>query len=258
MTAETAAPATAEAVHEDATAAATAIAAAGERPGKGERTRERILEAALTLFAEKGFAAATMRDIAKAADCSLGLAYRYFARKEDMVLALYERLAEELAEEAERLPPGTMAERWARIERADVGRLEPHRESLAALFGAGLSPDAPTQVLGPNVSGIRERVLSVFARVVEGASDRPRSPATVEQLTTVLYAGHLALVLFWLQDRTPGQRATRELIEWGRETLGRLRPLLGLPWVARSLARLGGILSPLFGPGSLAPGPEQG
>jgi AcrR family transcriptional regulator len=229
---------------------------ASEKTPKGERTRERILEAALTLFAEKGYAAATMRDIAKAADCSLGLAYRYFARKEDMVLALYERLADELAEEAERLPPGSMAERWARVERADIARLAPHRESLAALFGAGLAPDAPTQVLGPNVGGIRERVIAVFGRVVEGATDRPRSPATVVQLTTVLYAGHLALVLFWLQDRTEGQKATADLIDWGRESLARLRPILGLPWVAKSLSRLASILGPLFGPGGGGAAPQ--
>src|ERR671920_2372972 len=49
---------------------------------KALRTRERILEAALRLFAERGYEATTMRDVAREAGASLGLAYRYFASKE--------------------------------------------------------------------------------------------------------------------------------------------------------------------------------
>lgn len=59
---------------------------------KGERTREHILDTALRLFSEQGYEQTTMRGIAAAAETSLGLAYRYFTSKEDLVLALYERL----------------------------------------------------------------------------------------------------------------------------------------------------------------------
>ena len=40
---------------------------------KGEMTRQQILSAALNLFRERGFDAATMRDIAESAGMSLGL-----------------------------------------------------------------------------------------------------------------------------------------------------------------------------------------
>jgi len=216
------------------------------RRTKGEQTRERILEVALDLFARKGYNAATMRDIAAEAGCSLGLAYRYFASKEEMVLALYERLTVQLEEEVAALPPGPLAERWMQAERADLARLAPHREALAALFGAGLAVDAPTQVLGPTTSGLRDRVRAVLARVLEGATDAPRGQALAD-LTTLLYAAHLSLVLFWLQDRTPGQKATHELIAFGGEMLGRLRPALRLPLVSRQVARLAQIMTPLFG-----------
>ena len=56
---------------------------------KALRTRERILEAALRLFAERGYEATTMRDVAREAGASLGLAYRYFGSKEEFALALY-------------------------------------------------------------------------------------------------------------------------------------------------------------------------
>lgn len=53
-----------------------------------DRTRERLLDAALTCFAERGYASTTSRDIAAAAGVSLGLAYRYFRSKDEMMATL--------------------------------------------------------------------------------------------------------------------------------------------------------------------------
>src|SRR5919112_6155132 len=58
---------------------------------KGEATRERILDAALDLFRTQGYAETTMRQIAQAADVAVGNAYYYFASKDQLILAFYER-----------------------------------------------------------------------------------------------------------------------------------------------------------------------
>src|SRR5271165_7581399 len=58
---------------------------------KSEETRERILAAAIELFRQRGFETTTMREIAAAASVALGGAYYYFASKEDLVMAFYER-----------------------------------------------------------------------------------------------------------------------------------------------------------------------
>lgn len=220
-------------------------------PKKSEQTREHILETALGLFAEKGYAETTMRDIAGAANCSLGLAYRYFARKEEFILALYERLTEEFEAEAAALPPAPLARRFASAMELHLRRLGAHRQTMGALFAAGLAPDSEVAVLGENVLGIRTRIWGVFERVVMGASDAPKR-GQAEQVTTLLYAAHLLFVLFWLQDRSAGQAKTSELLGFAQEMLGRLRPVLGLPPVARPLAKLAGIVGPMFGP---APAP---
>ena len=141
---------------------------------KAQRTREHILATALALFAEKGYDETTMRDIAARADCSLGLAYRYFARKEEFILALYERCAVELEEEVARLPPGPLARRFAQAMEADLRRMGEHRATMGTLFAAGLAPDSPVAVLGEGVAGIRERTWGIFRTVVAGASDAPR------------------------------------------------------------------------------------
>ena len=222
-------------------------------PKKSEQTREHILETALDRFAEKGYAETTMRDIAGAADCSLGLAYRYFARKEEFILALYERLTNEFEEEVSRLPPAPLAKRFASAMQVHLRRLGAHRKTMGALFAAGLAPDSEVAVLGDNVSGIRSRIWRIFERVVTGASDAPKR-GQAEQMTTLLYAAHLLFVLFWLQDRSLNQAKTQELLGFAQEMLGRLRPVLGLPPVVKPLTKLVGIIGPMFGPVS-APGP---
>src|SRR6059058_6524466 len=62
---------------------------------KAEETRERILDAALSLFRERGFDETTMRDIAAEAGVATGAAYYYFRSKEELVMGFYMRTAEE-------------------------------------------------------------------------------------------------------------------------------------------------------------------
>jgi TetR/AcrR family fatty acid metabolism transcriptional regulator len=56
--------------------------------------RNQILDAAATLFAERGFHRATTRDIAEAADVSEGTLYNYFESKDALLLAIMARLSE--------------------------------------------------------------------------------------------------------------------------------------------------------------------
>ena len=214
---------------------------------KAQQTREHILETALALFASQGYQETTLRDIAAQADVSLGLTYRYFARKEELIVALYERLTGETEAAVAVLPALPLATRFGRALRDCLARLGPHRDGLGALFGAGLDPASEVNVLGEGIRPIRARVWQTYLTVITGASDAPR-PKQAQPLATVFYALHLTVVLFWLQDRSPGQRLTYELLDFGQEMLGRLRPALGLPPVARALAKLARILGPMFGP----------
>ncbi len=56
-----------------------------------EEQRAKILDGAMKVFAQKG-SAATMAEIAAAAEVSQGLAYRYFANKEAIIHAVLEHV----------------------------------------------------------------------------------------------------------------------------------------------------------------------
>lgn len=52
--------------------------------------KNRIIEAAVTVFAQKGYASATVADIAARAGIGKGTIYEYFASKEDLFFAVFE------------------------------------------------------------------------------------------------------------------------------------------------------------------------
>jgi AcrR family transcriptional regulator len=209
---------------------------------KARRTRERILGAALALFADRGYEATTMRDVAWEAGASLGLAYRYFASKEEFALALYMGLAEESEAWArDGLARGTVAERFESAMLAKLDQVSPHRGPLAALLSRALDPDSSISALGEGTAAVRKKMGGVFLEVVRGASDAP-GEKQVRELGNVLYALHLAILLYWFHDKTPEARATRELVGSARDALRYLRPALRLPPMSRILSRLAGAL----------------
>lgn len=57
---------------------------------KSEARREAILEAAVEVFAERGYHAARVSDIARAAGVADGTIYLYFKNKEDLLLSIFE------------------------------------------------------------------------------------------------------------------------------------------------------------------------
>ena len=79
----------------------------GLRERKKRATRDAIVTSARRLFAERGFDAVTVAEIAVAADVSEKTVFNHFAAKEDLVFAGGEaRLAQLQADIAQR-PPGT-------------------------------------------------------------------------------------------------------------------------------------------------------
>src|SRR5580658_10627891 len=64
------------------------------RERKKRRTRARIADAAVVMFARKGFEAVSVADVAQAAEVSEQTVYNYFSTKEALVLDEAEAFAE--------------------------------------------------------------------------------------------------------------------------------------------------------------------
>ncbi len=203
---------------------------------KSEQTRAHILETAKRLFREQGFQNTTLRRIADEADVAVGLSYRYFPQKEDLALALYLELADQLEEATRHGKSAPLADGFASSMRKKLRLLAPHREALAALFAASLTSAGAVSVVGAAAAPVRERVRAVFRRVVEHATDLPALDAGERSaLVSVLYGAHLLVVLAWLVDK---RASTATYVAVSNDALARVIPFLSLPPVRAALVQV--------------------
>ena len=84
-----------------------------------QRAREQIVQAALTVFAFKGYSAASMDDVCLAAGCSKGGLYHHFATKTAVLSAVVDRLIASGA----LLPPFEAVEGAIGLPSAHIGRV---------------------------------------------------------------------------------------------------------------------------------------
>jgi AcrR family transcriptional regulator len=164
--------------------------AEGLRERKKQRTREQIIDAAMTLFAERGYHATTIADIAEAADVAPRTFFSYFPSKEAVVfpnvdrdldslaIALRDRLPGETAFDALRRWIDAMFDQW--IAEQDVALVRKrlcHEDEGLANFQGGM------------MARIHELLLEAIADDLDEPQDtlRPRlvAAAAVAALTSL-------------------------------------------------------------------------
>jgi AcrR family transcriptional regulator len=206
----------------------------GRPPGRTEQgtaTKVRLYETALRMIARRGYAATTLREIAAEANVSPGLLYRYFPNKQAIVVALYDDLSTDFVGQAERMPAGKWRDRFTFALRASLRALKPHRLPLRALAPV-LIGDPDDGVFSPGTAFSRQRVQHVFERAVTAAADAPPAPIAAA-LGRLLYLVHLAVLLWWLLDKSPDQRATSALVGLTGRILPSVSLTLRLPAIRR-------------------------
>jgi AcrR family transcriptional regulator len=197
---------------------------------RAEDTRRKIYEAALELFREKGFEETTMRDIAAKAEVALGGAYYYFSSKDAIVLAFYAEMQE--ASNAPVLQALAAHKKLQkRIECVIEKRLEllsPNRKFCAALFRH--APDAadPLSPFSEETRAIREAAIEQMRMAIEESD--AKIPADLRpQLPYLLWLYQMAVIMFWLYDRSSHQERTQHLLEKSVALLAKLLGLATLP-----------------------------
>jgi AcrR family transcriptional regulator len=90
------------------------------RERRAAARRAQILDGAAQVFAEKGFARATTKEIAEAADVSEGTIYNYFDSKEDLLIGLMFRVANAQLAERE-FGPNTAPDEQLEILQDTIG-----------------------------------------------------------------------------------------------------------------------------------------
>ncbi len=149
-----------------------------------EETRERLLAAAVAVFAEEGFESGTTKAITQRAGVAEGLLFHYFPSKTDLMLAVLgrdpllaemERLLAEAGEApvAQALPQ--MAQRWLAVLRA-------HRPVALVLLQAAHSDPQVQAAVAAAVGAITSHLTAYFAAHTATGEVRPGAPEAAAQI----------------------------------------------------------------------------
>ena len=167
---------------------------------QGEATRGALVDAAVALFTEKGYADTSTSEIVRRADVTRGALYHHFADKEELFRAAHEAVEKEI---------------FARVrvaaEKAGGGKVERLKAGLGVFLDACLEPAVRRVVLieGPPVLGW-ERSLTFdnpycSRRLLRAAVGELRPGEEPEPLAHLLFGALLQAGLVVAAE--PGRRA---------------------------------------------------
>ena len=130
-----------------------------------------MMQAAVRVFAEKGYYAATVRDIVSAADVAIGTFYFYFPDKETLFIYLYEETADFLLQTIEQAMASraTLPHQYAAAIQSyvNIAVYEPAVVQLLLVGGAGALPS-----LAAKRAAFRERLTNIWQQPLDSALDR--------------------------------------------------------------------------------------
>ena len=191
-------------------------ATATARPARSDK-RARILDAAVKVFAGRGFHSATVAEIAKSAGVADGTIYLYFKGKDDLLLRLFDEKMTELLAEAraelskERTAPARLA-RFIQLHLALVER----NPDLASVLIVELRQSAQF-----HKSADRAKLtayVDLIAEVVRDGQEKGElaggiSPAVVKR---AIFGALDELALGWLLSgrRTSLKKTAAEVASW--------------------------------------------
>jgi AcrR family transcriptional regulator len=170
-------------------------------------TRDKILQAAREVFAEKGYHRALVDDIVRASQTSKGAVYHHFPNKEALFLALVDEFAGRLAE-AVAAAIATAHGALGKVEAAVTAGLETfarHHDLARILLLESVS-------LGPAYQSKRQEVHGRFVALIQAHLDQAVAEGSIPPLdtrvATLAWLGALnEVVVQWLHSGRPDLRS---------------------------------------------------
>lgn len=170
--------------------------ARGRSPGYDDQ-REMILENAAQLFANRGYSATSMNQVAEACGFSKALLYHYYRDKYSLLVSIAENhvsLLEDLVTDVEAQglsPEAHMRELIRRFVQEYAGARHAHRVLTEDV--KFMEPDDRERVLGT-----QRKVVSGFARAVLALRPDLREAALAKPLTMLLF-GMINWMFIWMR-----------------------------------------------------------
>lgn len=203
---------------------------------KAARTRSAIIDAALRLFRQHGYEATTMRAIAAEAGVSVGNAYYYFASKQHLIQAFYDRTQLEHAQAAAPVldNQSDFQTRILGVIEAWLDLMEPYRTFAGTFFQNAADPTSPLSPFSAESSSARNLSIDLWRLAIAG-SDTKIPKALQADLPELLWLYFMGIVLYWVHDPTTNAVRTRTLAQRTAPIIVRAIGLARLPVLRATL-----------------------
>jgi TetR/AcrR family transcriptional regulator, cholesterol catabolism regulator len=172
--------------------------------------KQQILHAAVHLFHEVGFEAASLRDLASMVGINKATIYHYFESKEEILFHIVHKVGQELLEGVREAAkqPGTALGALEAMIRFQIGYVESHTEEIKVLVEEKKSLGAD---LHTEARGIEAEIFRLYEHVLK----RCQRDRTVRMLHLGTSAFAIVGQINWLYHwyKPEGSLSIRELVE---------------------------------------------
>lgn len=189
------------------------------RPDVSEERKHQIIEAAISVFARRGFHKTRMDDIAEESKISKGLLYWYFKSKDEIIVGILDALFGFELGALKDLPTsdGTSRERLEIFMGHFIDELdsmERIRPIMYEFYSLAMRDKNLQKFLKHVLDGYLETLVPIFQQGVERSEFRP-----VDPLQAALAAGSIleGTVLIWVFD--PDRVKLKQQVEFGIQLL---------------------------------------
>lgn len=140
-------------------------------------SRDKILEAALELFAQESYHSATVSKLARKAGVSKGLIYNYFESKEDLLLRIFDHLLEMSEEVMMPADDYSAAERFRIITEASFALIEGQDKYWRFATTIIVQPDVQAIIHDYTVQVVENKMGYFIELFAELGHDDPQTAA---------------------------------------------------------------------------------
>ncbi len=190
----------------------------------GQESAAKIAKAALRLFAKKGYANASLDDIATLAGFTKGAVYHFFGSKEALLMSLLRDIEERSIGRTSRVIAGmtdTAMDKLLRFKTLQAEWAGRNADDLAILIWVSIESANRKSAVREQVQHIYARMEEVLTNILEEgkANGEFRADLPVQDVVTWLIAVHDGNMLLWYRsgrDKDVGRRLTLSSMESAR------------------------------------------
>jgi len=177
--------------------------------------QNRFIQAFIVEVREQGYAAVSLRDVARRVGLSDGVIYKHFASKEKILLAYYAAKMEGLRKEGAALlgkADYSLTEKVQALLEFQIARYEGEKDFLEKTFHATF---VAASLMWSEVAAMRKVYLETVGAFVKAAESKGEIPEVVWAgvVDEMLWCHYMGVMMYWLKDDSENHEDSSQFID---------------------------------------------